>query len=461
MQAGDRVALTCADLDDDGAGIGELAGATLHVPGALAAEQVEATVAHVSPHAPTAWGRLERVVVASTDRRDPVCPGFGRCGGCAIQHLGYEAQLDWKRGRVLRAFAAHAALRGVAVEAAVASPRVLGYRNNAKLVAARPKAGGSSGRATILGGYAPRTHEVVDLLGCRVVEPALDAVATELRGLLDDLAVETYDEGKLTGRLRYVVLRSNHAGQVLCTLVVARPLPNGRELADRLRAARAQVVGVVEHENRTRGNAIFAAAGADRTLAGEPALADRLTVAGQTIQIRLTAAAFFQANRAVAELVYAALVRALGVRSTDRVVDAYSGVGGIGLALAGGAAEAVGIESNAGAVQNATEAAARNGVHNARFLAGDAAAGLASMDRAEVVVVNPPRRGCAPEVLDQIARLSPRAVGYLSCDPDTLARDLAVLAARGYQPAAVTPYDMLPHTPHVETLVVLRRLQVA
>ena len=188
---------------------------------------------------------------------DPVCPGFGRCGGCAIQHLGYAAQLDWKRARVLRAFATHAALRDVAVAAAVASPRVLGYRNNAKLVAAR------RGRATILGGYAPRTHEVVDLLGCRVVEPALDAVATELRALVDELDIEVYDERKLTGRLRYVVLRSNHAGQVLCAFIVARALPNGRELADRLRAARPEVVGVVEHENRTRGNAIFAAGSHD------------------------------------------------------------------------------------------------------------------------------------------------------------------------------------------------------
>ena len=338
-------------------------------------------------------------------------------------------------------------------QATVASPCALGYRNNAKLVAAR------SAGAVILGGYAPRTHEVVDLLGCRVVEPALDAVATDLRGMLDELDVEIYDERKLTGRLRYVVLRSNRAGQVLCTLIVARPLPNGPELADRLRNARAEVVGVVEHENPTRGNAIFAAGNqdADRTLSGEPALEDRLIVADQTIHIRLTAGAFFQANREVAGLAYAALIQALDLRPTERVVDAYSGVGGIGLALAGRAAETVGIESNAGAVQNATDAAARNGVRNARFLAGDAAAVLATLDRAEVVVVNPPRRGCAPEVLAEVARLSPRAVGYLSCDPDTLARDLAVLAGRGYQPTSVTPYDMLPHTPHVETLAVLRR----
>lgn len=453
MRAGERVALACADLDDDGAGVGEANGTALHVPGALPAEAVEATVTHVSPHARAAWGALERVVSASADRREPVCPGFGRCGGCAIQHLAYEAQLEWKRARVIRAFAAQPALRGAPVGAAVASPRVLGYRNNAKLVAARA----APGRAAILGGYAPRTHDVVDLVGCRVVEPALDAAAADLRALLDDLNVEIYDERKLAGRVRYAVLRSNHAGEVLCTLVVARPLPNGEELAERLRAARPAVIGVVEHENRTRGNAIFAAGGAERVLSGEPALEDRLTVGTQTIQVRLTAGAFFQANREVAGLAYTALAEALDVRPTERVVDAYSGVGGIGLALAGRAAEAIGIESHAGAVQNAAEAAARNGVRNARFMAGDAAAVLATLDRVEVVVVNPPRRGCAPEVLDQIARLSPRAVGYLSCDPDTLARDLAVLAGHGYRPDGVTPFDMLPHTPHVETLAVLTR----
>ncbi|HVT07628.1 MAG TPA: 23S rRNA (uracil(1939)-C(5))-methyltransferase RlmD [Polyangia bacterium] len=452
MRAGERVALACADLDDDGAGVGEAGGTALHVPGALPAERIEATVAHVSPHARAAWGRLERIVAPSPERREPACPGFGRCGGCAIQHLAYEAQLEWKRARVARAFAGQPALRDVTVGTTIASPRVLGYRNNAKLVTARP-----AGRAAVLGGYAPRTHEIVDLLGCRVVEPALDAVATELRDLIDQLNVDLYDERGLTGRLRYAVLRSNHAGQVLCGLVVARPLPNGTELADRLRAARPEVIGVVEHENRTRGNAIFAAGGAERALAGEPALEDRLLVGDQTIQVRLTAAAFFQANREVAGLAYAALVRALDVRPTERVVDAYSGVGGIGLALAARAAESVGVESNAGAVQNATEAAARNAVRNARFVAGDAAAVLGTLDRAEVIVVNPPRRGCAPEVLDQLARLAPRAVGYLSCDPDTLARDLALLAGRGYRPDAVTPFDMLPHTPHVETLAVLTR----
>lgn len=451
MRAGDQVSLHCAELDDEGAGIGEVGGIAMHVPGALPAEQIDARVAHVSGHAPLAWGELQRVAVASPERREPVCPGFGRCGGCALQHLAYEAQLAWKRARVVRALGAQPALRDVTVAEPVASPRVLGYRNNAKLVVAR-----GGGGSAVLGGYAPRSHDVVDLIGCRVVEPALDTVAAELRRLIESSAAgEIYDERTLTGRLRYAVLRANQAGDVLCTLVVARPLPNAPQLAERLCAARPEVIGVVEHQNPTRGNAIFAAGGAERTLAGADALDDRLVVGERTLQVRLTAGAFFQANRDVAGLAYAAMVDGLAVRRSERVVDAYSGVGGIGLALAPHAAGVIGIESNAAAVANAQAAAARNGVDNARFVPGDAAAVLATVDRADVVAVNPPRKGCSPDVLAQIARLRPRAVGYLSCDPDTLARDLAALAGTGYRPRTVTPHDMLPHTPHVETLAIL------
>ena len=157
----------------------------------------------------------------------------------------------------------------------------------------------------------------------------------------------------------------------------------------------------------------------------------------------------------MAALAYTAIAHALAVRPGERVVDAYCGVGAIALALARRAGEAVGIEAHAGAVADAAASAAQNGIANARFLAGDAAPALAALDRADAVVLNPPRKGCAPEVLAEVVRLAPRTVAYLSCDPDTLARDLAWLAGHGLRPRTVTPFDMLPHTPHVEALALL------
>jgi 23S rRNA (uracil1939-C5)-methyltransferase len=454
VRPGDRLSIPCTDLDDEGAGVGEVSGMDVHVPGALPGERVIGAVEHVSRQAPTAWAKLETVETPSPARRPPACRAFGACGGCVLQHLYYAAQLDWKRRRVAQAFASSFAPADITIDACVASPKALEYRNKSKLVAACM----SDGRGLVLGAYAPRSHDVVDLAGCRIAEPPLDETAAALRSLFEDAGVRPYDERTLTGDLRHVVLRSNNAGQVLAVWISARPILDGAALARRFRAGRPEVVGVVEHENRTRGNALFSDAGDnDRILDGAGTIEDRVDVGERGVRVTLSAGAFFQANRGVAALAYAAIVRALAPTPTERVVDAYCGVGGIALALAPGAGEVVGVESHAGAVAGATASAALNGITNARFVAGDAAAVLATIDRADLVVLNPPRKGCAPAVLAEVVRLAPRAVAYLSCDPDTLARDLAVFAARGYRSDVVTPFDMLPHTPHVEALAIVRR----
>jgi 23S rRNA (uracil1939-C5)-methyltransferase len=454
-QPGQRLRVTCVDLDDDGAGIAREP-MTVHVAGALPGERVAVTVAHLSSHRPEAWARLEAIDAPSAERRPPACAAFGACGGCVLQHLDYAAQRAWKRARVARALSAYPALTTIDVRATVASPRTLGYRNRSKLVAARASGGG-----VILGAYAPRSHDVVDVAGCRIAEPPLDDTTAALRVLFGQAGVAPYDERTLTGDVRHVVLQTNRDGAVLATWVTRRPLADGPSLARAFRRDRPEVVGVVEHTNAERGNAIFDAGGDSRVLDGAPAIEDTIEVAGRSIRLRLSAGAFFQANRDVAALAYADILAALAPRPTDRLVDVYSGVGGIALLLASAAAEVIGIESHPGAVADAAASAAMNGVTNARFVAGDAARALASVDSADSIVVNPPRKGCAPDVLDSIARLTPRAVAYLSCDPDTLARDLAVLAERGFRIESVIPFDMLPHTPHIETLAILRKRQIA
>jgi 23S rRNA (uracil1939-C5)-methyltransferase len=454
MRPGERIALHCTDLDDRGAGV--TAPPRVHVAGALPGERIAAIVAHVSSHTSEAWADLSSVETASPDRRPPACPSFGACGGCVLQHLAYAAQLEWKRNRVVRALASEATLGSsdLPVSACVASPRPLGYRNKSKLVAGRV-----AGRL-VLGAYAPRSHDVVDLAGCRIAEPPLDETATALRAIFDEAGVEPYDERTATGDLRHVVLRANADGRVLAVWVVARPLRGGEALARAFCAARPEVLGVVEHQNRAAGNNIFAVAdaGAERLLAGTNRFEDRMDIGGRALLLRVSPSAFFQANREVAALAYAAIAGGLTVRAAERVVDAYSGIGAIALTLARDAGEVIGIESHAGAVGDATASAALNGIANARFIAGDAAEALATIDSADVVVLNPPRKGCATAVLTEVVRLAPRAIAYLSCDPETLARDLSWLAGRGYPARTLTPFDMLPHTPHVEALALLARV---
>ena len=457
LESGSELSVEIDDLDDEGAGTaptsvpgggGAGAGAatwSLHVRGALPGERATVRVDHISQHRPVAWASLGTLERASPERVAPACAGWGPCGGCVLQHLAYEGQVAWKERAFRALVASQPALVGAAVQSAVASPRPLGYRNKSKLVAGRNAMG-----RIILGAFAPRSHDVVDLGGCAVVEPPLDDVASTLRDLLEEKEIAPYDEVGLHGLLRYAILRSTADGAVLATLVTAREaFPEGRAFAEALRAARPEVAGVVQNVNPTRGNALYGAR--DVLLAGAATVDDRIG----NVRLRVSPQAFLQANRHVAAAAYDAILHAVAPRPGERVVDAYAGVGGIALTLAPHAGEVIGIEEHPAAVEDATASAELNAATNARFVVGDAAARLSECDHAAIVVLNPPRKGCAPPVLAATAALRPRAIAYLSCAPDTLVRDLAALAQLGYATRTLTPFDMLPHTPHVEALAIL------
>jgi 23S rRNA (uracil1939-C5)-methyltransferase len=446
VRKGDRLRLAIGALDGEAAGVGLHEGVRVHVAGALEGEEVDAVVAHRSPHRADAWATLATVATPSPARVAPACRAYGHCGGCPLEHMQYATQLDWKTAEVRRILAGVPSLSSVPVAECVASPRPLGYRNKSKLVYSHDGQG-----RPILGAFAPRSHEVVDLSGCQVAEPPLDDVASLVRDRCAALSIAPYDERTATGLLRYVILRVSHAGAVLVTLVTAaREFADGEALAQGLMQARPDIVGVVQNVNPSRGNALYGTT--DVPLAGRDTLEER--VGG--VHLRLSATAFFQVNRDIAARIYGDVLAAAALTGTERVVDAYSGVGGIALTLAPRAGEVIGIESHPGAVADAQASAQLNHAGRVRFLVGDTATMLRDLDGADVVVLNPPRRGCAPEVLAQAARLSPRLIAYVSCAPDTLARDLVLLDGYGYRAESVTPYDMLPQTPHVEALALVR-----
>ncbi len=435
------------DLDDAGSGIAGLATSDgelrVRVPGSLPGERVTGHITYRSVHVRAgrreAWATLQTILRASPHRVVPVCPAQGRCGGCAVMHLAYAEQLAWKQARVRDEFSKYSGLRSVQIEASVPSPLTLGYRNQAKYVYGRAEGG-----EVVLGAYAPSSHVVVDLAGCRVVEPILEDSRRIVLGILHSHAVEPYREIERTGLLRYVLLRANRAGQVLVTLVVNRgDWPAADAIAADIVGQVPAVAGVVLNVNSGTGNALLGQH--ERLLALRPTLDDAIG----DVRVRLASRSFFQANRSVASRIYRDLVAALpdGLGA----VDAYSGAGGIALSLLARAREVVAIEENAAA----TEAAAEVESDRLRLVTADAAEGLATVEAADLVVLNPPRKGCSREVLAQVKRLAPPIVAYLSCDPATLTRDLGLLVEWGATMTSVRPYDMMPHTPHVETLALL------
>ncbi len=452
---GDELEATCASLDEDGAGVADVPAGPetlrVHVQGALPGERVRARIDHVSVHLRAgvreAWAETREVLISSPHRVAPFCPKQGPCGSCPLI-LAYPAQLAWKRERVRESLAEYPGLAEVAVEPCVPSPRTTGYRNQAKYVYGRAQ---HSGRP-ILGAYAPRSHAIVDLSGCHVVEPVLDEVRKTLLEILLAKVVEPFDEVRRTGVLRYVVMRATLSHQALVTLVAAR---SDWKDADAVATALAEqchaLAGVVLNVNPTAGNKLFG--DDERLLFGQATVDDEIG----DVRVRLSSRSFFQANRELASRIYRDLVAAVPV-SVGRAVDVYAGAGGIALSLAPIAHEVVAIEENMAATDVARTFIAEQTAlgERVRIVTGDAAACLAQVSTADLVVLNPPRKGCSAQVLAAVQRLRPKHLFYLSCDPRTLSRDLAALVRAGATVTRVTPYDMMPHTPHVETLAVLR-----
>jgi 23S rRNA (uracil1939-C5)-methyltransferase len=455
-----RCEVVAAFLDEAGHGVGpeagEPAGAPrqIHVADLLPGERAEVAIDHASPHRSAAWGHVvRRYGPPSPDRVAPACPAFGRCGGCVWQHLAYPAQLAAKHARVAAALAAVPAVQGgaVAVAGVVPSPAITGYRNKGKYVAGR------AGDHLVLGAYAPRSHHVIDTLGCRVVAPIIDEVATWLRGAAEGAGLAAYDEARREGELRYAIVREAD-GDALVALVVASRTPRRKleQVATTL-SRHPAVRGIVAIENDRRDGAIVPSGSSAQVLLGHGFVVEH--VAGVAVEVG--AGEFLQVNRAQATALYERVAALAGARPGLRAVDLFAGVGGIGLHLARAGAAVTAIELDQEAVAQLRRAAHRAGL-SLDALAGDAGAlprpaREALAGGADVAVVNPPRKGLSPGAHALLVSLGAPALIYVSCGPESLARDLADLAGAGFVPDAIEPYDLMPGTAQIETVVRLRR----
>ncbi|MCB9563665.1 MAG: 23S rRNA (uracil(1939)-C(5))-methyltransferase RlmD [Kofleriaceae bacterium] len=441
--------VVAAGLDDAGAGVGVVDGAEYHVPDLLPGERARVAIEHKSPHGQRAWARIvRRTSPPSPDRVEPACPAAGRCGGCAWQHLAYPAQLVAKRARVVAALATLGDA-APAVAAPVPSPRPLGYRNKGKYVVADGRHG------LVLGAYAPRSHKVVDSIGCRVVTSRIDDVAIRVRRAAAAAGLRAYDERHRDGELRYVIVRSDDRGGALVVLVVT-----SATRAEVLAAAAAAVAayppvrGVVAMRNDRTDGAIVTD---DVTvLHGVGALIE--DVAGCPVEVG--AGEFLQINRDQAAALHGRAVDLAldGLAEGAVAVDLYAGLGAIALGLARRGARVTAIELDPGAVAALRRAAAAGGLADrVTAIAGDAAGVPAGAD---VVVVDPPRKGLAAPALAALIAAAPPRIVYVSCGPDALARDLAALHAAGYRIAdgdVAEPYDLMPGTAQIEVVLRLTR----
>lgn len=388
-------------------------------------------------------------------RVEPPCDRYSACGGCPFMHLDLEGQWRARRSLVRRAFDQEG-LQDVPIGEHHDSPDGLAdYRHVVKVGA------GYSDQGSIrLGAWGRRSRSIVPIPHCPVTTPTLRRVMSALAHHVIDHEIRPYDPVSDTGVLRAAVMRqSRTTGEVLITLVVGKRIRQLRDLADAVANDVTDVTGVWVHVNDDPGNNIFSR-GEDGSIGVRPLLGKAwIEEEINGISYRMGPGDFFQTNPAMADVLYRQTMEALRIEDGTPVVDLYCGVGGMALQAARVSGWALGVEGIEGAVGHARESARRNGI-TAEFLCADVVDAVPDVrrrlgERRPVVVVNPARRGLEEGVVDGIVDLNPRRIGYISCNPRALARDLADFRSRGFEIGEVQLFDMFPNTPHVECLVVL------
>lgn len=443
----DVVEMNITGLSHEGHGVGRVHGFALFVPGALPGEQVRVKVVKVKKQ--YGYGKLLEILAASPDRTEPACPVYGRCGGCQLQHLDYAAQLHWKRQQVIDALERIGGLSSVPVHPTIGMERPWQYRNKAQV-----PVGLQDGRV-VTGFYAPRSHRIVPFQQCGIQHPVAEMVLRIVRQWAEQRRIAIYDEERHTGLLRHVVVRTGFAiGEVMVILVTnGERLPHVRELTERLRQAVPGLASVVQNIQPERTNVILGAR--SNVLWGRDVIYDEL----DGVRFAISARSFYQVNPVQTEVLYAKALEYADLSGRETVIDAYCGIGTISLFLARRAQRVYGVEVVPEAVEDARRNAALNGMDNVTFVAGEAETIIPQWAeegmRADVIVVDPPRKGCDQRLLDAILTMAPRRLVYVSCNPATLARDLKYLAACGYAVQEAQPVDMFPQTVHVECVTSL------
>lgn len=447
LSKGELYETVVTDYTAEGQGVAHIDGCAVFIPNAIVGERVRVRL----DKAKKTWasGKIVEILEKSPHRVNRACPVAKLCGGCNFWHMDYQEELRLKAQRVKTCLNRLAGENLEEVPIAGAET-CLGYRNKAQYPVAVKK-----GRA-YAGFFRAGTHDVVENDRCRILPEETDQVKAIVMDHVNQYRISVYDEQTHKGLLRHIYVRRGAvSGQILLCLVVnGGSFPKWEALAERLKAVEG-FHSLVLAVNRRPGNAVLG----DEfiTLYGPGCIED--TLCGLTF--RLSPRSFYQVNHAQAQRLYELAVSQAAISKADTVLDLYCGVGTITLVMAKAAGRAIGVEVVPQAVEDARENAARNGIQNAEFFCADAGQAALELEgqgvRPDVIVVDPPRKGLSGDAIEAIARMAPRRLVYVSCDPATLARDVALLKERGYALKAAQAADLFPRCAHVESICCLVR----
>lgn len=442
MKKNDVFTVKIDEINALGFGVCKIDGMAVFVGGGAPEDEAKIRIIKTAPT--YAVARIEELIAPSPHRVSPTCPVAGPCGGCAYSHISYESE------RISKQNAVKAALRkagaGDITVHPVCSPSPLSaYRNKAQM----PFTDGCK-----VGYFAAKTHRVVvPPQGCELLPKKFRKIADEVCDFASQKGLSVYDESTGKGLLRHLYLRmGNVSGEVMVCLVInGKELPHAAELAGALYGKFPCIRTVLTNENTAKTNVILGEK--CRVIFGDGIITDELC--GNTYEI--SPLSFYQINHDTAEAIYRKAIELADAGEHDVLGDLYCGIGTIGLSAARlcPVKKVIGVEIIPDAVKNAKRNAMLNGIENAYFYCGDALD--PHIEECNVMIVDPPRKGLSRQLIERIAEIGPERVVYVSCNPDTMARDIAAFAPLGYRTDEVFPYDMFPRTAHVETVALLRK----
>ena len=447
MKKNDIIKLEITALTSEGSGVGRFDGMAVFVPKTAVGDIIEARIVKALKN--YAYGKIERILTPSTDRVENDCPAFGKCGGCVYRHIAYEAELSAKEKIVRDAFER---IGGLSPEflPICGAENTERYRNKLQMPLAK-----TDGGEIVSGFFSERSHRVVAVEDCKLQPEIFSKIVDFIKQECKTLKISIYNERSHEGVLRHVYLRRGHSSGEICAVLVARRrVPEFKKLAIDLNRNFPDITGVVLNINPDKTNVILG--DREELLSGRLCITDKMC----GVNFELSPRSFYQVNTPQAEKLYkqaAEFAKPVG----KTVLDLYCGIGTIGLSMAHEAAEIIGAEIVPEAVENARKNAAENGFSNAKFIcadAGEAAAKLAAEGLTpDVILLDPPRKGCDEKTLSACVKMAPERIVISSCNPATAARDCKLFTENGYSVLQVRAFDLFPRTRHVECVVLMSR----
>ncbi|GAA0177598.1 23S rRNA (uracil(1939)-C(5))-methyltransferase RlmD [Clostridium sediminicola] len=435
----------------EGEGIAKIDKFPIFISGAIKGEKIKIICVKVKKN--MAYGKLIEIIEKSEDRVEPVCNIYSQCGGCNLQHLSYEAQLELKKDRVEDCLTrlGKIPLHNIIIHPTIGMENPYRYRNKVQLPVGEDK-----GDINI-GFYENRSHRIVDMSTCHIQDEKADELTEILKQWMKKNNIKAYDETTNKGLIRHIMLRKGFVTGDYMVVIITKEekIPHINELVEEIIGKLEGVVSIIQNINSVKTNKIMG----DKCIIlwGEGHISDFI---GE-YKFVISPLSFFQVNPIQTEKLYNKTLEYTDLQGNEVVFDAYCGTGSISLFLSQKAKKVYGVEIIPQAIENAKINADRNNIHNAEFIVGKSEDVIPKMieegNFAEVVVVDPPRKGCDVKLLEAIGHMKPDKIVYVSCDPATLARDLKILIGYGYQVVEVQPVDMFPMTTHVETVVRLCR----